>query len=278
MEGALELSMEMKLWRLAEIISAARRIHSSLTLESVLDSFLDIATGEVGGIGGSIYLRPVADAALELEHSRWPGEMEGSDRDRCARLAARVAERSEMSEEASADGARTIVTLPLRDEAKASMGVLQIFREGEATLDASDRLFLTELSHFASLSIRNAQFHEDSLAKAHLDSEIGMARDIQIGTLPESMPEIYGYDVAGLSRPAEETSGDSFDLITSGRSDLTVLLTGPGGTETIPVTSGTYTTKNFGGESLAGTWTLRVTDGKKKKEGTLVSWKIEGTK
>jgi phosphoserine phosphatase len=224
MDTKHSLPVEMKLWRLAEIISAARRIHSSLTLESVLDSFLDIATGEVGGSGGSVYLRSSVEEALELEHAHWPDDFDSAEREHCERLATTAAETGENTEEAGAANAGTIVTLPLLDESKASLGVLQIYRSGNVALDASDRLFLTELSHFASLSIRNAQFHEDSLAKAHLDSEIGLARDIQIGTLPESMPEIDGYDIAGFSRPAEETSGDSFDLIASGSTGLTVLL------------------------------------------------------
>jgi hypothetical protein len=36
------LSLETKLWRLAQILAAARRIHSSLSLDDVLTSFLMI--------------------------------------------------------------------------------------------------------------------------------------------------------------------------------------------------------------------------------------------
>ena len=50
------LSLETKLWRLAQILAAARRIHSSLSLDDVLTSFLDTAVGELGASGGSIYL------------------------------------------------------------------------------------------------------------------------------------------------------------------------------------------------------------------------------
>jgi phosphoserine phosphatase len=223
-EKAPSVSLETKLWRLAEIISAARRIHSSLTLDRVLDLFLDIAVGEVGATGGSLYLLDAAAETLLLERSRWAGEMSDSQRQHCANLAREAAMLGEMTEKVSQSGLGAIISLPLRDESKAGIGVLQIFQDDVAILDGSDRLFLTELSHFASLSIRNAQYHEDSLAKANLDSEIGLARDIQMGTLPREMPQVAGYDVAGLSRPADETSGDSFDLFASGSSDLTILL------------------------------------------------------
>ena len=129
-----------------------------------------------------------------------------------------------MTEETGEDGAGTIATLPLQDESKVSLGALQIYRDGNAPLDASDRLFLKELSLFASLSIKNAQYHEDSLDKAQLEGALAIAREIQVGTLPKEMPQVSGYDVAGLSRPADETSGDSYDLITSESGGLTVLL------------------------------------------------------
>jgi phosphoserine phosphatase len=223
MEEALGLSVEMKLWRLAEIIAAARRIHSSLTLDSVLNSFLDIATGEVISTGGAVFLPSKDEEALTMEHSQWPDAVDDAERRRCSDLAGEAAKLGELTEEASLGNLGTIVSLPLLDELEASLGVLQIYRQ-EPTLDASDRLFLTELSHFASLSIRNAQYHEDSLAKAYLDSAIGVARDIQVGTLPREMPRVPGYDVSGMSRPADETSGDSFDLIASGSTGLTMLL------------------------------------------------------
>lgn len=218
------LTAETKLWRLSMIIAAAKSIHSSLTLDRVLNAFLDIATGELGAIGGSIYLCNDEDETLELEHSRWPSEMADTERQHCSNLAEEASKHCEMTEEISQDGSRTIVSLSLCDESKATIGVLQIYLNENAAIDDSDRLLLKELTHFASLSISNAQYHEDSLAKAHLESELGVARDIQQRTLPEEMPQIPGYDVAGLNRPAEQTSGDSFDLIASPTGNLMMLL------------------------------------------------------
>ena len=77
----------MKLWRLAQIIAAARRIHSSLTLDSVLNSFLDIATGEVGATGGSVYLRRAVDEPLVLGYSRTEHDISDSTWRTCASLA-----------------------------------------------------------------------------------------------------------------------------------------------------------------------------------------------
>ena len=46
-----------------------------------------------------------------------------------------------------------------------------------------------------------------------LEEELVIAREIQFSILPESMPQVPGYDLAGLLRPANHTGGDMFDLV-----------------------------------------------------------------
>jgi phosphoserine phosphatase len=223
-EATGDLTLETKLWRLAEILMAARRIHSSLSLDDVLSSFLAIAVGEVGGGGGAIYLREAAGDDLRVAHRRLSDEVTARERERCDRLADEALRRNDASIVDRIDDTRTIISLALRDESGTSIGVLQIYGPRDSTLDDGDRLFLKELSHFASLSIRNAQYHRDSLLKARLEREIAVAREIQLGTLPREMPAMPGYDLAGVSRPAEETGGDSFDLVPWGDGGLMALL------------------------------------------------------
>jgi phosphoserine phosphatase len=50
-----------------------------------------------------------------------------------------------------------------------------------------------------------------------------MARDVQMSTLPATMPALAGYDVCGMSRPAELTGGDTFDLALVDQGLLVVL-------------------------------------------------------
>jgi len=46
-----------------------------------------------------------------------------------------------------------------------------------------------------------------------LEEELVIAREIQFSILPESMPRVPGYDLAGMLRPANHTGGDMFDLV-----------------------------------------------------------------
>jgi sigma-B regulation protein RsbU (phosphoserine phosphatase) len=44
-------------------------------------------------------------------------------------------------------------------------------------------------------------------------TELNIARDIQMSFLPDSVPELKGYDIAAMSIPANEVGGDFYDFI-----------------------------------------------------------------
>ena len=58
----------------------------------------------------------------------------------------------------------------------------------------------------------------------NLDQEIQIAREVQMSTLPDFMPEMAGYDVAGQVWPTDETGGDTFDLHAIDETNIFVLL------------------------------------------------------
>lgn len=46
-----------------------------------------------------------------------------------------------------------------------------------------------------------------------LEGDLQLARQIQQRTLPESIPDVKGFEICGWSEPAEETAGDTWDVI-----------------------------------------------------------------
>lgn len=46
---------------------------------------------------------------------------------------------------------------------------------------------------------------------AAVQRDLTIARDIQVGLLPSSPPQFEGFEVAGMSRPADQTGGDYYD-------------------------------------------------------------------
>lgn len=47
-----------------------------------------------------------------------------------------------------------------------------------------------------------------------LKREMDIARSIQLGLLPKDLPDVPGFEIAGWSKPADETGGDYFDWLT----------------------------------------------------------------
>jgi serine phosphatase RsbU (regulator of sigma subunit)/CHASE2 domain-containing sensor protein len=65
----------------------------------------------------------------------------------------------------------------------------------------------------ATPTVAAYHFQLESQRRAKMHRELAVAREIQLGTLPKTMPDVDGYDLAGHSVPADETGGDSFDVI-----------------------------------------------------------------
>ncbi len=76
----------------------------------------------------------------------------------------------------------------------------------------------------STIAVAGFQFHVETQARARLDRELAVARDIQVGTWPSKMPVLDGYDIAGFSRPADATGGDTFDFVPVGDGRLMLLL------------------------------------------------------
>ncbi len=82
-----------------------------------------------------------------------------------------------------------------------------------------------------------------SLVQAEkLDREIKLAREIQMSTLPSEMPRVPDYDMAGQFCPADETGGDTFDLVPLDDHRLFVLLGDASGHGIGPALSATQMT------------------------------------
>jgi sigma-B regulation protein RsbU (phosphoserine phosphatase) len=49
--------------------------------------------------------------------------------------------------------------------------------------------------------------------RERMQKELEIARNVQIGLLPKVNPQIIGFDIAGICRPAKEVGGDYYDFV-----------------------------------------------------------------
>jgi serine phosphatase RsbU (regulator of sigma subunit) len=68
------------------------------------------------------------------------------------------------------------------------------------------------------------QIEDQSAARARLEREMEVARDIQMELLPKTFPNIPGLDVFAFSVPARQVGGDCYDIIDLGDGHLAITI------------------------------------------------------
>ena len=76
-----------------------------------------------------------------------------------------------------------------------------------------DLSFLQTLGNEAMISIENAQMVQEMLEKQRMEDELMIAREIQKNLLPNQLPEIEGFDIAGKNISSYQVGGDYYDCI-----------------------------------------------------------------
>jgi phosphoserine phosphatase len=108
---------------------------------------------------------------------------------------------------------RCMLTLPLIGYEDTLIGVLQILNKRGGTFDDQDEYVATALAAQAAVVLHRVEITEAMIASEKLDREITVARDVQMGTLPKSMPTVAGYDIGGTFTPTDQTGGDLYDFV-----------------------------------------------------------------
>ena len=101
------------------------------------------------------------------------------------------------------------------------IGYLAVFnkKNGEPFLK-EDRRLLSIIGSQSAQVIENARLYEEEKALMSLQEEMRMARDIQLNLLPDSSPDIPGFDIKTINQPAKSVGGDYLDFISLSPSRL----------------------------------------------------------
>jgi len=85
-------------------------------------------------------------------------------------------------------------------------------RNTVADLSAGNRELLQTLALEASTILENARLLEAERHKQRIEDELRIARDIQQGLLPRSLPRLGWFRASGSSVPSHQVGGDYFDV------------------------------------------------------------------
>jgi phosphoserine phosphatase len=108
---------------------------------------------------------------------------------------------------------RSLLNVPILGLDDSLLGVMQWLGAAVGQFDEHDEWVGPALAAQAAVAIQHSYMTDELLANAILSQEVAVAREIQMSTLPDAMPDVPGYDLHGHFQPTDHTGGDLFDLV-----------------------------------------------------------------
>lgn len=108
-------------------------------------------------------------------------------------------------------GIVAVVPMQLQNQVKGAVLLGEKLRGG--TYTKADLEFLYSLANLAIISIENARLFREALEKQRMEDELAIAREIQQGLLPRSLPKLEGFEVRAINVPSKQVGGDYYDVV-----------------------------------------------------------------
>lgn len=210
---------------LDRVLEVNRALARSLDLTSLLGRVVDAALHLLDAERGSVFLHDAATRTLVSRVATGTGELRIPD-DRGIVGECVATREIVLVPDAYADPrfnrevdrttgfrTRSMLTMPLIGHDDTLVGVLQVLNKREGPFAEGDVPVASALAATCAIAIQRMRLLEEIVEKRRMERELEVARDIQTRVFPKSMPEVAGYDVAGWSRPADQTGGDIYDVL-----------------------------------------------------------------
>jgi serine phosphatase RsbU (regulator of sigma subunit)/pSer/pThr/pTyr-binding forkhead associated (FHA) protein len=232
--------------KLRAILDVARTLQTGLSLQDVLNSVVDAALAITGAERGFLLLRTGGDLETRVARNRQGTTLPASDLRVPRRVIKRALEqrRDLLSMNFDPQGTgefrpeRSVVDLELRSvisvplvrlrkvrgdstnvlsTAEETAGVLYMdSRLAAADLAGGNRELLQTLAIEASTILENARLLDEERIKQKIEEELDVARTIQQGLLPRSLPADGWFRACGSSVASHQVGGDYYDVIPAG--------------------------------------------------------------
>jgi len=109
---------------------------------------------------------------------------------------------------------RSLIAAPMFSSRDQLMGIIYASRNESFGFDADDTSMLESFANQSAIALENADLWQSALEKERLEQELRIARDVQLRLLPQTMPEIPGFEIETFFLTAYEVGGDFYDFIT----------------------------------------------------------------
>ncbi len=126
----------------------------------------------------------------------------------------------------------SILTVPLKNHEGRVIGVLQLLNAMDPEtgvikpFNEYHKLVVESLTSQAAVVLNTQMLLLEQQNYVKLEQDLKVGRQIQLGFLPSVLPQLPGYETAGLLDPAREVSGDFYDIFTLADEDRLAFIIG----------------------------------------------------
>ncbi|MFP4356765.1 MAG: PP2C family protein-serine/threonine phosphatase [Phycisphaerae bacterium] len=214
----------LKADELARILQVTRTLAAAADLQEVLSLIVDCAMSLLDAERASVFLyQPdsnelVTRVAAGVEQIRIPADrgIAGATISQAQTILVEDAYQDDRFnpdvDKQTGFVTRNILSLPLKGHRGDLVGVLQIINKTSGSFDGSDVTLAEAFGAQAGVALQRAGLIQHYQQKIAMERALSLAREIQQGLLPQTQPQVEGFDLAGRTRPADRTGGDAFDF------------------------------------------------------------------
>ena len=212
--------------KLRMLLDITKRISRSLDLQEVLNLVMDTLDSLIPYDAAGIFVLQCLGDECEFKSEA----VRGYDIDELSDLHLKLGEgfigsvALSATPIISADVRTDPVYINARDKTRSEMvapiisndeviGVFDLESDQFNAYSEDDLEVLMMLASQVAIIIEKVMLHEQLIEKQRLESQLEVARQVQLELLPPKDPELSGYDISAYNFPTEEVSGDYYDWV-----------------------------------------------------------------
>lgn len=222
--------MKSKLGDLASLIEVSQIINSTLELDNLLNTIMEIAKDVMHAEASSLMLLDENTNELVFKVALGEKGREVKEKFRlkvgqgiCGWVAqnekpAVVADAEKDprhfsgADETTGFRTKSVIAVPLKAKTK-TIGVLEAMNPlNKPCFEESDVEIFSAFASQAAVAIENARLHKAMLEKQKVEQELIIARSIQQSFLPSKMPHLDRVSYGAVNEPAQSIGGDLYDV------------------------------------------------------------------
>lgn len=121
-------------------------------------------------------------------------------------------------------GLRSVMCVPLKLKDRVT-GVIYVDNRFQAgVFNGQDLELLNAIASSAAIAIENARLYQVAVEKGRMERELQMAYQVQVGLMPQEMPQSAGWNFAARWQPARQVAGDYYDIFQIDGDELGIVI------------------------------------------------------